>query len=452
MSAVIGVDVGSSAIKAVLFDSNDRCPIRSERRELASRVPNLSPECFEEDPVSIRDATFSIITALAQFAKEHSHPIEAIGFTGQMHGGMLVDSALEPLTNFVTWQDKRAGEIAEDGSSYADELRDFMRSDPTGVSIHTGFLIATLYWLIQQKAMPPNAARILGIYDWLASLLAGRAVTDISSAAAWGMYDPVELTWRMDLLTAAEIPEQLLPDVAEPGANLGTMNAALAEHLGLDASVRIHASIGDTQAAYLGSGCTEDEILLNFGTGSQSMWETDLPFATQGTDIRYLRNGQYLACAPTLAGGEAYRIVAEFFQEVVREFSGLPISREQAIAVMDRLAAPSETKGIMFDPIFSGSKFRDDSERASIENLTRENFHPGPLVLALIEGMIEEVAKPYFRRKGEMIHAGLVGAGSAMCYNTALREAAERRFARPLRLAPYPDEAAIGAALLCLGR
>ncbi|MHB8390716.1 MAG: hypothetical protein ACYDBH_14235, partial [Acidobacteriaceae bacterium] len=245
-------------------------------------------------------------------------------------------------------------------------------------------------------------------------------------------------------------PESRLPAVMEPGAALGTIESRMADRLGLGADVRIHATIGDSQAAYLGSGCGEHELLLNFGTGSQSMWETDVPLATNGTDIRYLRDGRYLACAPTLAGGEAYRITAEFFRDVVRKFSRQDISVDEIVTIMDRLAAESDAAGITFEPIFSGSKFRRVGERASIRQIARENFRPGALVRALVVGMVEEVARPYFGRNGEMMHARLVGAGSALRNNEALRKVAEERFGRPLRLPACSDEAALGAALLCL--
>ncbi len=452
MKAVIGVDIGSSAIKAVLFDLDGMSVLRTMRQPLHSRIFSLPAGYFEENPHVIRNQVFEILRKLSQFASDEAVTVEAIAFTGQMHGGLLVDSNLEPVTNFITWQDKRCDESGANGTTYVDELRAFAPLDPTGVGIHTGFLISTLYWLGRHGAIPANAAHVIGIYDWLTSLLVSKAITDISSAAAWGMFDPIAKTWRADLLDAAEIPLTLLPEVAEPGEFIGSIVPTIADELGLSRSLRIHASIGDTQAAYLGSECTPNEVLLNFGTGSQSMWETTRLDATAGTDIRYLQNGRYLACAPTLAGGEAYLIVANFFREVARDFSGHEISMPDALKVMDRLALESTSNGMMIDPIFRGSKFRKDSERGSITGLNPENFHPAPFIHALTEGMIEEVARPYFMRGEDKPLLGLVGAGMALRRNTALFAAAEARFSRSLRFARLEEEAAAGAAMLCLKR
>ena len=454
MSAVIGVDIGSSAIKAILYGL-DNGRIRANPRiitsELQSRIAT-SPNRFEEDPILLRDQVFEAIQRLAIIASESRQTITGIAFTGQMHGGLLVDSELNPRTNIITWQDKRGDEIALGGKTYVELLRESVQPDPTGVGIHTGFLAATLYWLVKQDAMPRAATAVLGIHDWLTSILLGRAVTDITSAAAWGMYDIITQEWKQDVISAIGIEHNLLPEIAEPGTDLGPIAKNIADRLGLPLDARIHAGIGDTQASYLGSGCSMDEILLNFGTGSQSMWEIQSggPVATEGTDIRYLLGGRYIVTVQTLAGGKAYQIVANFFRDVLREFTNSEIELSKIYPIMDDLARRSNSNGIVLDPIFSGSKFRNELERASIVGLTPANFTSGSLIRSLVEGMIEEISRPYFVREGRLRHSGLVGAGNGLRNNAALREVAERRFGLPLRLSEYEEEAALGAAMLAV--
>jgi gluconokinase len=449
MRTVIGIDIGSSSIKAVLFSSEMNELLHVERQPLRSRV---SPAWFEEDPEIIRAQAFESIRSLTSFAIGYNHTIEAIAFSGQMHGGLVVDEKLQPLTHFITWQDKRSDEIHSNGQSYAEELRQYLSDDPTGVSIHTGFLITSLYWLLQNGGLPPNAAYVVGIYDWLTSLFVGRAVTDISSAAAWAMYDPVQKQWRTKLLQKVGLSSSLLPDVVEPGKFLGAIDPKLAAELSLPATTRIHASIGDTQASYLGAECKSDEVLLNFGTGSQSMWETKDPVTTPGTDIRYLQNERYLVTAPTLAGGEAIRVLADFFRDVVAEFTGTKLERTEVLGTIDRLAQRSGSERLAVDPIFAGSKFRMDGERGSITGIDTKNLRAATLARAHLEGMIEEIAWPYFERERTVRHSALVLAGSVMRKSSTLPEIASARFDLPARLAPFEEDAAVGAAKLCLER
>ncbi len=448
MKVVIGVDIGSSGIKAVLYEPEKEEVLYADERSISSRIRS-SPEYFEEDPITLRDQVFHSIRSLVNYASSNDHIIEAIAFTGQMHGGLLVDRDLQPLTPIITWQDKRGNERRSDGKTYVEELRELLPYDPTGVSVHSGFLIPSLYWLRVNGLFPNNAAKVLGIYDWLQSILIGRAVTDVSSAAAWAMFDPISKSWKASLIDFAGIDKDLLPDVAEPGSKIGNINSEIARALGIEDRVAVYASVGDTQAAYLGSGTTSKEVLVNFGTGSQSMWETKFLEATHGTDIRYLRDGRYLACAPTLAGGEAYNIMADFFRDVLRVFTNSYLPSLDIFRIMDELALSSNSEGIAIDPIFQGSKFRDDADRASVANLTKLNFKAGPFIRALVEGMVEEIAAPYYLR-GEYEHTGLVGGGNALRPNSALRQVAEERFNLPLRVSKNESEAAVGAAMLCL--
>jgi sedoheptulokinase len=455
MSVVIGVDIGSSAIKAVLYGPENgvkwtkSLAFQVRTPELLSKAPN--PGHFEEDPFQLRDQVFEVIQYLATTASQSGQTIAGIAFTGQMHGGLLVDAELNPLTNIITWQDKRGDEMAANGKTYVELLRELVQPDPTGVGIHTGFLAATLYWLMRNNAMPRAAAAMLGIHDWLTSILLGHAVIDITSAAAWGMYDIITHEWKQNVISALGIERNILPDVFEPGTDLGPIENNIAKRLGLPLGTRVHAGIGDTQASYLGSGCGPDEILLNFGTGSQSMWEASSQLrATQGTDIRYLLNNRYIVTVPTLAGGKAYQILSNFFRDVLCEFSDTKIELSEIYPIMDALALKTNSNGIIFDPIFNGSKCRNELERASISGLTPGNFTSGSLVRALIEGMIEEIAKPYFVREGKLRHSGLIGAGNGIRNSAALRGAAEHRFELPLKLSKYEEEAALGAAKLAL--
>ena len=144
--------------------------------------------------------------------------------------------------------------------------------------------------------------------------------------------------------------------------------------------------------------------------------------------------------------------MANFISDVLAAFG---VHREQLafgtdlFDQMNRLAQVNSSEGILFDPIFAGSKFRQEAERASIIGLTTANFRIGPLLRALVEGMIEEVAVPYFQRESGLRHSRIIGAGSGMRRNPALQRVAEIRFGLPLFITLVEEEAALGTAKLC---
>jgi sugar (pentulose or hexulose) kinase len=429
----LGIDVGSSAIKGVLCDAN--IVVRSERVPMPPRLDVGDPLKYEHDALQVRDACFELVQKLAS-----NQNIDAIAFTGQMHGGLVVDRDLDPLTNIVTWQDRRQ-------NSKLQLLREALGDDPTGVGIHPGFLVAT----VAQITLPHGAAYVLGIYDWIASLLAGRVITDISSAAAWGMYDPIKKQWRDAVLACARIPTEMLPTVFEPGAFISTILSTTAQRLNVSSEIKLFAGTGDTQATYIGSGCDAGDLLLNFGTGSQSMWQTDRPEKSRGVDVRYLSMGRWLATSPTEAGGEAYRVFAEFVRDVVSEVAGNDLPLERIFQRLNDLGERSSAEGINFDPAFAGSKVRH-AAGGSIDGLSRQNFQIAPLTAALLDGMVHEIADPYFEREGNRTPNRLVGGGSAMRMNPALRKAAERLLGMAVELPAVDFEAAYGAAQLCVLR
>ena len=448
----VGLDIGSTSIKAVLYDSAKDMVLDTQSETIDARL--TTPDIYyEELPQVIFDAA---IRVLKNICKTGEHNISAISFTGQMHGGLIVDEDLEPLTNFITWQDKRCDTKSKGGTLYIGELRNAVPFEvlfENGSGIHTGYLGATLYWLIQNQQLPKQAHNVLSIYEWIAARLAGsHAYTDVSSAAAWGLYSIKRKEWLEHALRAWQIPAVLLPKIFEAGEVIGNTDGA-ARSLGLPKGIAVICGAGDTQTSYIGSGCQPDEILLNFGTGSQSMWESRQFQIMEGTDIRYLPRGRYLMTVPTLAGGKAYDRLRQFYSEVISTFTGKEMNREDVLERMNQNAQLGELDaGITFVPEFAGSRFRAEQTRASITGLSNTNFRPQNVTQALLKGMVEEIAAPFLASADRNAYHCLVGSGNGMRKNSALQMAAERVFGLPLRLSRHPEEAATGAAMIAAGR
>ena len=169
------------------------------------------------------------------------------------------------------------------------------------------------------------------------------------------------------------------------------------------------------------------------GPGSQLMIETEAFARYWGTDTRYLSAGRYLIVAPTLAGGKAYALLAEFFLDVLRSFDIDVWDRNIIYERMNELAR-SSSKGLTFTPHFLGSRTHGEEKRATIEGINAENFRATHITRALLEGMITEVKEPYDRLPSSLKQQrGLVVSGNAMLHNAALRSVAEEAFALPLR-------------------
>ena len=443
----IGIDIGSTSSKGVLYDVESAIVLRLESDNTRPLIAGLPEGHHEEDASRLRDAAYGVIRRLLEFASERGHAVRAICFTGQMHGGLLVDESLAPLSNFVTWQDKRGDEIFE-GRPLARSINHRI-SDPEregiGSDIHTGFLGVTASWW-KQKGKLPQDAKIIGIYDWIASTLTGQLVSDPSSVAAWGLYNIRDRRISDEALQACGLTLSQFPEIVDIGEHIGPVRTM--GHIGpISNSISIVSGMGDTQASYIGSGCKHDEILLNFGTGSQLMIESERFGSYPGTDTRYLSKDKYLIVAPTLAGGKAYAILADFFIDVLQSFDIDVTDRNAIYSRMNELARAA-SGGVGFTPYFLGSRTHGENERAAITGLDTNNFRASALTKALLEGMMAEVRDPYCKLPEHLRQQTRVAAsGNGMRRNPALRDVAEAAFGLPLRLSEFEEEAAIGAAL-----
>ncbi len=374
-----------------------------------------------------------------------------------MHGGLFVDAQLNPTSNFITWQDKR-GDTITSGESLVENIRATLPENAwleTGGPIHTGFLGVTANWFIQNGGVPQNSAKLLGIYEWIAASLCGNiCYTDPSSAAAWGLYSIKEHKWSSQILSALEIPDHLLPVVIECGDTVGELTPAALELLSYTGRVVITSGMGDTQASYIGSGCQPNQLLLNFGTGSQGMFETSTFRNLPGTDIRYLPKNRYLITIPTLSGGKAFATLEEFFSKTLIAFGGQVLPKDEMYSRMVHLATNSDVdaQAVEFTPFFNGNRFLPDGGFATVSGLNSTNFNPAALISALLEGMVREISVPYFQLTTQVrSQERLLGSGNGLKRNPALAAIASRSFEMELDLSSFDEEAARGAARLAAG-
>lgn len=445
----IGIDIGSTSSKGVLYDMEAGHVLCVEGDATRPAILGLPTGHYEEDPVLLRDAAYGIIARLANYVDAYDCKIASICFTGQMHGGLLVDEKLQPLTNFVTWQDKRGDELVN-GNPLAQTIREKILKDEReaiGTDIHTGFLGVTYAWW-KQKGLVPEKAKLIGIYDWIASTLTGKLTSDPSSIAAWGLYTIKGKHVSQAACDACGISAVALPEIVDTDESIGPISLIrLIGPIGMLEGITVISGMGDTQASYIGSDCRQDEILLNFGTGSQLMIETKDFGRYWGTDTRYLTKDSYLIVAPTLAGGKAYSILADFFIDVLASFDVDVFDRQAIFSRMNEFAMHGESE-VQFTPHFLGSRTHGENLRASLSHLDAGNFRAATVTRALLEGMIAEVKEPYDRLPSYLhSHNGIVASGNGMRRNLALQQIASETFRLPLRMTAFEEEAALGAAI-----
>ena len=256
MSLLLGIDEGTSAVKAVLFDA-DLNPVKEARREKPLTHPK--PGWVEQDPEVIVDAVVSAVAELLADGPE----VAACGLDHQGESVLAWDAESgRPLTPVVTWQDKRSQEVLDRLTSEgrADEIQEL-----SGMPLDPYFSAGKLAWLLEHddqvaKAVEAGTARLGTVDSFLCDRLGAGFATDSSTASRTQLGAP---EWDPALLKIFGVPPEPLPEIMDTAGDLGTLS-----HDSWTIDLPLRARFVDQQAALAGAGCVEPGLVkATYGTG-----------------------------------------------------------------------------------------------------------------------------------------------------------------------------------------
>jgi len=234
MATLLGIDLGTSAVKAVVIDEAGRV-LGTGTREIPMEVPE--PLRAEQDPEKWWSNTIMAVRAALHQAGVRE--VAAIGLGGHMHGGVLLDASHRPVGRAITWADQRSAELIPEIEDRIG-IPTFLRM--AGTRPAAGFMAPTLVWL--QRHDPGQLERA-AVYvlpkDYLRLRLTGLVASDISDASATALFDITARRWSAELCSTLGLPEAILPVLLESADVAGPITAAAAEELGLPVGVPVVA-------------------------------------------------------------------------------------------------------------------------------------------------------------------------------------------------------------------
>lgn len=328
MTCVIGIDLGTSAVKALLLDERQAVLASAEA---ALRTSHPEPLASEQDVESWWDATTAALDRLARNAPAAMARVGAIGLAGQMHAAVLLDAADHPVRPAMLWNDGRAHAEADalkrTGHDLACEL---------GVPAMAGLTAPKLAWLARHEpAAVARTRHILLTKDVIRLRLTGERATEASDAAGTWLFDQARRDWSARAIAATGIDRAWLPRIVESSAGCGTLRPDLAQRWGCPRGVMVAGGGGDTPAGGVGIGAVEDgQAYVALGTSAQLFVAADAhrpapermvhAFCHALPDRWYqmaaMQNGAgVLAVVARLLG---VADIAELFAEVEAGFSG----------------------------------------------------------------------------------------------------------------------------------
>lgn len=261
----LGVDIGTSGVKALLLD--ERGAIVAQATD-PLQVSRPQPGFSEQDPDSWWQGTVNAVRALPAAARAS---VRAVGLSGQMHGATLLGRDDRPLRPGILWNDGRS----------AQECLDLERREPasrviTGNIMMPGFTAPKLLWVSRHEPeIFQRTACVLLPKDYVRLKLTGEKISDTSDASGTGWLNVGERRWSDAMLGATGLTAAQMPRLAEGSEPAGTLSAIAANLLQVPRVV-VAGGGGDNAASAIGLGViAPGEAFLSLGTSGVLFVVTD---------------------------------------------------------------------------------------------------------------------------------------------------------------------------------
>ncbi|HSP96486.1 MAG TPA: xylulokinase [Candidatus Dormibacteraeota bacterium] len=256
----LGLDLGTSAVKAVLVDGVQRV-VGQASAPLTVQRPR--PLWAEQDPADWWRAAEQAVGALRAADAAALAAVRGIGLSGQMHGAVLLDAGDRVLRPAILWNDGRAGAECAELERRAPRLHAI-----AGNLAMPGFTAPKLLWVLAHEPAHFRAtARVLLPKDWLRLRLTGEHVAEMSDASGTLWLDVGARAWSSELLAATGLEVRAMPRLVEGSEASGTLRREVAEAWGLAPDVIVAGGGGDNAAGAVGVGVVRPgDAFLSLGT------------------------------------------------------------------------------------------------------------------------------------------------------------------------------------------
>lgn len=441
---VLGIDVGTGGTRALVIDERGRV-VASATEEHA---PFASPQIgwAEQHPEDWWRACCVAVPKAIQKANLRAEDIACVGFSGQMHGAVMLDERGQVVRPALIWCDVRTNPQCEELTRKIGAEKLIQATCNPALA---NFTLTKLMWVREHE--PENWKRVRSIMlpkDYVRFRMTGERAIDMADASGTLLLDVTHRRWSKIMLEAGEIDEGTLPKLFESPDVCGKISSEGASAIGLKAGTPVVAGAGDQAAGAVGMGIVAPgTVSATIGTSGVVFAATDRPALEPGGRLHTFCHaipGRWHVMGVTQAAGLSLRWFRDQFG------AGPDDGRDPYERLSDEAAKiPAGCQGLLWTPYLMGERtpHLDPEARGALVGLTAVHTR-AHVIRAILEGVAFSL-RDTFTLFGEMnVGVNKIRLGGGGARSALWRQIQADVYGHDVEIVEAEEGAAYGAAIL----
>jgi xylulokinase len=437
MNYLIGIDLGTSSVKAILMDS-EGIVLSQAQKSYQIDVPKMGQA--EQSPELWWSSTVCVLRGILEQEKIDPSLIVGIGFSGQMHGLVMVDEQGVVVRPAIIWSDQRS-------KSQVERINHLIQEEKaTGKmlnAVSTGFAVASLLWVKENE--PDNykkTDKILLPKDYIRFRLTGELAVEATDASSTLAFNVAERKWAGFLMDKLDIREDLFPSCFEPFDIAGEVTDPASKETGLPKGIPVVFGGGDQFMQAVGNGLVYPGMVsANIGTGGQIAAMTDQPLYDSK-----LRTNTFCHIKPNTWNIQGSSLTSGLSLEWLKT----NILNEKDFETLEEMAASVApgSEGLIFLPYLTGERtpHLNPSAKGIFFGLTL-GHRSEHLVRAVMEGVAFSLKDSLEIMESLGVEAEKVIASGGGAKSKLWLQIQADIFSKPIYTTQTKEEASVGAAI-----
>src|SRR6266576_4197406 len=434
--AYLGIDVGTGGTRALVIDAQGNV---------------VASASAEHDPRDWWQACGTAVRKALETSGIRAEDIACVGFSGQMHGAVLLDASDEVVRPALIWCDQRseAQSLELEKLFGRDALIRLTCNPPL-----TNFTLTKILWVRENE--PQTWARVAHVMlpkDYVRFRLTGERAIDMADASGTLLLDVANRRWSKEVLAKTGIDQKLLPALFESPEVCGKVSAAGAEATGLRAGTPVVAGAGDQAAGAVGMGIARvGAVSVTIGTSGVVFASTDRPAMDPAGRLHTFCHaipGRWHVMGVTQAAGLSLRWYRDNFGAASPGVQKKDGRDPYDVFAEEAAAAPAGSEGALWAPYLMGERtpHLDPNARAALVGLTASHTR-AHVIRAILEGVAFSL-KDSFTIFDEMkIPVTSIRLGGGGARSPLWRQIQADVYGREVEIVAAEEGAAYGAAIL----